>query len=81
MSDYVRGCVINPPDVSRKEFNELKRLIYYEIRKIGVNINQIAKKYNEYAYVEPSIELIDKLNKIVDLMNEVNMRIEEQNLE
>ena len=76
MSDYVRACILNPPEVSRKEFNAIKAMINYEIRKLGVNVNQIAKKYNEYVYVEPSIELIDKLNKIIDLMFELNIKID-----
>ena len=41
-------------------------MIHYEIRKLGVNINQIAKKYNEYAYVEPSLDLLDKMNQDCD---------------
>lgn len=76
MSDYVRACILDPPEVSRKEYNDIKRMINYEIRKLGVNVNQIAKKYNEYAYVEPSIELIDKLNRILDLMYKLNIKID-----
>ena len=36
----------------------------YEINKIGVNINQIAKKYNEHQYVESSADLLDKLDEV-----------------
>lgn len=77
ISKYVRDSVVNPPSVTRAEYNEIKSMINYEIRKLGVNINQIAKKYNEYAYVEPSIDLLDKLNKIIDLMYEINDKIED----
>lgn len=77
MSKFVRDSVINPPSVSRSEYNELRKMISYEIRKLGVNVNQIAKKYNEYAYVEPSIDLLDKLNQIISLMYEINNKIEE----
>ena len=76
MSELVRTCVLKPPEVSRKEFNILKRMINYEIRKIGVNVNQIAKKYNEYSYVEPSLDLLSKLNQIIELMYEINGRID-----
>ncbi len=76
MSELVRICVLKPPEVSRKEFNTLKRMINYEIRKIGVNVNQIAKKYNEYSYVEPSLDLLSKLNQIIELMYEINGRID-----
>ncbi len=76
MSKYVRDACINPPNVTRAEYNEIRAMIHYEIRKLGVNINQIAKKYNEYAYVEPSLDLLDKLNKIIDLMYKITDRIE-----
>ena len=76
MSKYVRDACINPPNVTRAEYNEIRSMIHYEIRKLGVNINQIAKKYNEYAYVEPSLDLLDKLNKIIDLMYKITDRIE-----
>ena len=77
ISKYVRDAVVNPPDVTRSEYNEIKSMINYEIRKLGVNVNQIAKKYNEYAFVEPSLDLLDKLNKIIELMGEINDKIEE----
>ena len=77
ISKFVRDSVVNPPSVTRAEYNEIKSMIIYEIRKLGVNINQIAKKYNEYAYVEPSLELLDKMNQIVGLMYEINDKIEE----
>lgn len=34
----------------------------------GVNINQIAKKYNEHNYVEPSEELLCKLDEVYGMM-------------
>lgn len=77
ISKFVRDSVVNPPNVTRAEYNEIKSMINYEIRKLGVNVNQIAKKYNEYAYVEPSLDLLDKLNKIIELMYEINDKIEE----
>ena len=77
ISKFVRDSVVNPPSVTRAEYDEIKSMINYEIRKLGVNINQIAKKYNEYAYVEPSLDLLDKMNRIVGLMYEINERIKE----
>jgi hypothetical protein len=41
-----------------------KARMIYEINKIGVNINQIAKKYNEHQYVESSADLLDKLDEV-----------------
>lgn len=45
-----------------------KARMIYEINKIGVNINQIAKKYNEHNYVEPSEELLCKLDEVYGMM-------------
>lgn len=45
-----------------------KARMIYEINKIGVNINQIAKKYNEHQYVEPSADLLDKLDEVYAMM-------------
>ena len=55
MSEYIRSVAKCP------------RMIY-EINKIGVNINQIAKKYNEHNYVEPSEELLCKLDEVYGMM-------------
>ena len=68
MSEYIRSVAKCPPDVTRDEFDaSIKRMIY-EINKIGVNINQIAKKYNEHQYVEPSADLLDKLDEVYAMM-------------
>ena len=45
-----------------------KARMIYEINKIGVNINQIAKKYNEHQYVKPSADLLDKLDEVYAMM-------------
>ena len=45
-----------------------KARMIYEINKIGVNINQIAKKYNEHQYVESSADLLDKLDELYAMM-------------
>lgn len=67
ISEYVRRNTAIPPDVTRKEFDQIKKDFIYEIRKIGVNINQVAKKYNEYRYTEPRQELLEELARIETL--------------
>lgn len=52
----------------RDEFDASIVRMIYEINKIGVNINQIAKKYNEHQYVEPSADLLDKLDEVYAMM-------------
>ena len=68
MSEYIRSVAKCPPDVTRDEFEfSIVRMIY-EINKIGVNINQIAKKYNEHNYVEPRADLLEKLDEVYGMM-------------
>ena len=78
MSEYVRRNVASPPDITREEFEDLKMEVLYELKKIGVNINQIAKKYNEYAYVEPREELLTMMGRteelVAELINEIRKR-------
>lgn len=70
MSEYIRSVAKKPPDVTKDEFDgEIVQMIY-EINKIGVNINQIAKKYNEHKYTEPSEVLLEKLDEIYGMMKQ-----------
>ena len=57
-----------PPEVTRDEFEGSILQMIYEINKIGVNINQIAKKYNEHNYVEPRADLLEKLDEVYGMM-------------
>ena len=68
MSEDIRSVAKCPPDVTRDEFDASIVRMIYEINKIGVNINQIAKKYNEHQYVEPSADLLDKLDEVYAMM-------------
>ena len=68
MSEYIRSIAKCPPEVTRDEFEGSILQMIYEINKIGVNINQIAKKYNEHNYVEPSEELLCKLDEVYGMM-------------
>ena len=43
MSEYIRSVAKCPPDVTRDEFESSIVRMIYEINKIGVNINQIAR--------------------------------------
>ena len=68
MSEYIRSVAKCPPDVTRDEFDGSILQMIYEINKIGVNINQIAKKYNEHNYVEPRADLLEKLDEVYGMM-------------
>ena len=67
MSDYIRRVVAKPPEVTREEYNDEIAKAVYEIHKIGVNVNQIAKKYNENEFREPSNYLLKQLEVIYGL--------------
>ena len=67
-SEFIRSVAKWPPDVTWDEFDASMGRMIYEINKIGVNINQIAKKYNEHQYVEPSADLLDKLDEVYAMM-------------
>ena len=68
MSEYIRSIAKCPPEVTRDEFEGSILHMIYEINKIGVNINQIAKKYNEHNYVEPRADLLEKLDEVYGMM-------------
>lgn len=68
VSDYIRHIAARPPDVTREEFEMSIQRTIYEIHKIGVNINQIAKKYNENGYTQPSESLNQNLGEVYQLM-------------
>jgi len=64
ISEYIRRVAAKPPAITRKEYNDEIARAIYEIHKIGVNINQIAKKYNENEFKEPSDYLISRLELV-----------------
>ena len=66
MGAYLRKMAIDGYIVNT-DTTPLKKQ-YEEMHKIGVNINQIAKKYNEHNYVEPSEELLCKLDEVYGMM-------------
>ncbi len=68
VSEYIRHVSANPPDVTRDEFDTSIQRTIYEIHKLGTNINQIAKKYNENQYVEPSRIVKRQLSEVYDLL-------------
>lgn len=69
MSDYVRSVIEEPPQVTRSEFEASIIKMIYEVNKIGVNINQIARKYNQGDYRKPSQELLRELARVDDKVN------------
>ena len=71
MSEYIRSVAKCPPDVTRDEFESSIVRMIYEINKIGVNINQIAKKYNENLYTAPSAVLMDRMDRVEAITKQI----------
>lgn len=81
MSEYIRAVAKRPPDITRDEFDASIVRMIYEINKIGVNINQIAKKYNEHKFVQPSEDLLDKLDEVSEMMRSTILILQESQFE
>ena len=66
MSHFIRKCVLEKEiyQVDLEPFRDLQGLLSNATN----NINQIAKKYNEHNYVEPSEELLCKLDEVYGMM-------------
>ena len=64
LSKYVRKVLLSPVGSSKDMRKELKKLSY-EVRKIGVNINQIAKRINAgYEYYSDESAVMKKLGEV-----------------
>ena len=75
MGEYLRMIIVDTPEVTYSEFEHLQNDLIYEIRKIGVNINQIAKKYNEGGYTVPRQEILSNQQKLDAMVKEVTYTI------
>ena len=75
MGEYLRMIIVDTPEVTYSEFEHLQNDLIYEIRKIGVNINQIAKKYNEGGYTAPRQEILSNQQKLDAMVKEVTYTI------
>ena len=77
MSEYIRSVAKCPPDVTRDEFDASIVRMIYEINKIGVNINQIAKKVNATGsiYAEDVEEIRQRVDAIYDQIGKLITKI------
>lgn len=81
LSAYIRKCVLQSTGYRREGQikKELDRLTY-QIRKIGVNVNQATKKINSNFYdVEITERLHDELKEVNRNLREFMDRLEEIN--
>lgn len=68
LSEYIRQQVLGEEYPYQKE--KLLRDMNYQIRKIGVNLNQIAARYNSSLYLEQDRRLV------LQYMEELKMLLE-----
>lgn len=77
LSAYIRKCTLytdDRPESLRKEFKNLT----YQIRKVGVNINQAAHRINAGIYSFSELEELQKgLKKIETLLDEIRKLMED----
>lgn len=81
LSAYIRKCLLQSTGYrsERQIKKELDRLTY-QIRKIGVNVNQATKKINSNFYdVEITERLHDELKEVNRNLREFMDRLEEMN--
>ena len=76
-SDYLRTQLMKEKSYTIKDIREVEKIIRYEINKIGVNINQIAKKYNEYRLTGASDELLARLQEVSNLQKKIEDMLKE----
>lgn len=67
MSAYIRYLIFSA--IGKRDYGEEFRELNYQIRKIGVNINQIAKRLNE------SNQEAHLARKIPEMIQEVEQRV------
>jgi hypothetical protein len=74
INDFIRSKILSfkPKRKVKENCDEKKRLLY-EIHKIGVNLNQIAKLSNWFLKVDmPVEEVLKYLEKIADSLEEID---------
>ncbi|WP_251391157.1 plasmid mobilization protein [Mediterraneibacter agrestimuris] len=81
LSGYIRKCALNESGKMTVNLNRELKQLAYQVRKIGVNINQVAKKINAgYGYPDPMSaveELKVELAKIETQFAELLQVVEE----
>lgn len=79
LSGYIRKCALRECGYKsdlKKEINELT----YQVRKVGVNINQAVKKINSgYYNLDIGVELMNELKEIDQKFSEYLEALGEQN--
>ena len=68
LSAYIRKCVLHESGQAKEneKLNREVRELTYQIRKIGVNINQVTKKINEGYYQAEESERLHKSLKEIE---------------
>lgn len=74
MQEYLLGCALNKPITNTDGIKEL----YPEIKRIGNNLNQIAKKLNENGYVDYKQELPNTMKEVREVWQLLKQYLQKQ---
>lgn len=78
LSDYIRACMLERSGYHSAMIKHQLTELSYEIHKIGVNINQIAKKTNAgYGTLNDVNTIKDNQKKIEELLEAVKEKVDE----
>lgn len=65
LSGYIRDCVLEQSGIKKESYKREIKNLSYQIRKIGVNINQVAAKINSgYRGMDAVSTLLENQNRI-----------------
>lgn len=71
LSKYLRKCILAPIDDSINREKEIKEL-RFQVRKIGVNINQTVKRINSgYLQMNDTGSLLQNLKRVEELFEDL----------
>lgn len=70
LSDWIRELVLSGKPKKTRKAKPVNKELLYELNRIGVNINQIAKRLNQFDDLE-KIDVILSLQSIEESMKEL----------
>ena len=75
LSDYCRFCIRNPQIFDDEYYRQQLKNIVFQLRKIGNNINQIARNINAGVMEEDTDILIIKLQEILAVLQKIETAV------
>ena len=80
LSGYIRDCVLEQSGIKKESYKREIKNLSYQIRKIGVNINQVAAKINSgYRGMDAVSTLLENQNRIEQELEILLKKLGEEN--